>query len=724
GEGAHFRIVISFVMRLLFVLCILPLAWCEEFQTTKSYEEEFPALGGGAATTTRAPTTTTRQLVQCEQPIPNVEPKLKDFMGLHGCKQIQFALTQLKDTVKANYGFELKDDDPDVMAFMKQWQSSQAFESHAALVKLLNTLSQSATTTVASATINPSKEQEFLNVYGKYTVFGQQATLINFLNDNGGYSFKADDPKIKAILDQYKNTVINDCYYVLKDALINAVDVTTTTTTTTTTTRTLAPTTSKVVTCADGIPNVEPRLKDFVATYSCNQITYALPYLRHTVKANYGFEMKLDNNYVQAFLQEWQYATVYNSYDDLIKLLNTLEGVTTTTTAATTTTNTVLACQAPIPNADPKLKSFLDQYSCYQVKHALAKLKEYVKANYGVEMKDDDPNVKPFVDKYGTTTTLIYDAYQDLKQLIDTLAPTTTAAALTTTNDQLQKFLNAYGTYRVRDENAKLIDFLNSYYGHSFNKDDPVVKACLDYNGNTFIKDSYATIKDMLASGTYCGPPTTTTFAPSTTTDSRTGEFLNAYSYYRINEKEQLVLDYINGYGHSFKADDPEVRNCLELYGKDFIKDSLKFLKDALVTGSACPIARTTTVAGGRSCAPFTGPDPYGSGNQVTSANPCVTLDTKAVCSTDPAQPHCTCTYTFKGDLCEQVRDQSELGRCKMFSGDVYATNRCTTKCYDCTCDPDESKQWCTCTPAWTGEYCDIRVTTVAPAMTTTVCCV
>ncbi|GMR30795.1 hypothetical protein PMAYCL1PPCAC_00990, partial [Pristionchus mayeri] len=131
--------------------------------------------------------------------------KLKDFMAAHGCKLIQFATTQLKDTVKVNYGFELKDNDPDVMAFMTQWQSSQAYDAHEALVKLLNTLSQSTTTTtVAPGAIDPSKEQQFLNVYGKYTVFEQKATLINFLNENGGYSFKLDDPKIAAILDQYK----------------------------------------------------------------------------------------------------------------------------------------------------------------------------------------------------------------------------------------------------------------------------------------------------------------------------------------------------------------------------------------------------------------------------------------------------------------------------------------------------------------------------------------
>ncbi|GMR30799.1 hypothetical protein PMAYCL1PPCAC_00994, partial [Pristionchus mayeri] len=129
----------------------------------------------------------------------------------------------------------------------------------------------------------------------------------------------------------------------------------------------------------------------------------------------------------------------------------------------------------------------------------------------------------------------------------------------------------------------------------------------------------------------------------------------------------------------------------------------------------------TTTVAA-RSCAPVTLPDPYNSGQQVTYDNPCITNDMRAVCSEDPNKPHCTCSYTSTGDLCETVTPQSEWGRCKNYNGpNGFATNRCTTS-YDQgnVCDPDETKPWCTCTPSWTGEYCETAVTTTTETSTTT----
>ncbi|GMR30803.1 hypothetical protein PMAYCL1PPCAC_00998, partial [Pristionchus mayeri] len=102
---------------------------------------------------------------------------------------------------------------------------------------------------------------------------------------------------------------------------------------------------------------------------------------------------------------------------------------TTSDAPTDATTTTLHPCQQPIPNADPKLKSFLDECSCYQVMHALTKLKEYMKVNYGVEMRDDDPIVNDFVAKYQQTTTLVYEAFQSLNALLDAL--TTTGATTT-----------------------------------------------------------------------------------------------------------------------------------------------------------------------------------------------------------------------------------------------------------------------------------------------------
>ncbi|GMR30798.1 hypothetical protein PMAYCL1PPCAC_00993, partial [Pristionchus mayeri] len=84
----------------------------------------------------------------------------------------------------------------------------------------------------------------------------------------------------------------------------------------------------------------------------------------------------------------------------------------------------------------------------------------------------------------------------------------------------------------------------------------------------------------------------------------------------------------------------------------------------------------------------------------------------------DATKPQCACSYSHTGDMCETSRPQSELGRCKNYQGpNGFATNRCTTsRDQGNICDPDETKQWCTCTAAWTGEYCETAITTLAPA--------
>ncbi|GMR30783.1 hypothetical protein PMAYCL1PPCAC_00978, partial [Pristionchus mayeri] len=56
---------------------------------------------------------------------------------------------------------------------------------------------------------------------------------------------------------------------------------------------------------------------------------------------------------------------------------------------------------------------------------------------------------------------------------------------------------------------------------------------------------------------------------------------------------------------------------------------------------------------------------------------------------------------------CEQYTDPVSGG---------FRPNRCVVAwCFDCICDPDVTKPWCTCTKDFTGEYCEIAITTANP---------
>ncbi|GMR30796.1 hypothetical protein PMAYCL1PPCAC_00991, partial [Pristionchus mayeri] len=143
-------------------------------------------------------------------------------------------------------------------------------------------------------------------------------------------------------------------------------------------------------------------------------------------------------------------------------LINAVDATTTTPTTTTTTTAPPKPCEQPIPDLDPKLKDFMTQYSCFQITYAFPKLKAQAQEILGFEIKDDDPNVIAFVDKYNYNT--VYDSYQPLKEFLDKLSPTTTTAASTSTTDaRTGELLNAYSYYRIKEKEQLVLDYINGY---------------------------------------------------------------------------------------------------------------------------------------------------------------------------------------------------------------------------------------------------------------------
>ncbi|GMR49327.1 hypothetical protein PMAYCL1PPCAC_19522, partial [Pristionchus mayeri] len=87
--------------------------------------------------------------------------------------------------------------------------------------------------------------------------------------------------------------------------------------------------------------------------------------------------------------------------------------------------------------------------------------------------------------------------------------------------------------------------------------------------------------------------------------------------------------------------------------------------------------------------------------------NICVEDDSLATCNVETDKPRCTCSPKWTGEYCDTAL--IDPTRCEPWG--LYYDNICVEEDSAAICNVETEKPRCTCSPKWTGVYCDIAVT-------------